>query len=1125
MIQSFMKDRIGPGAPGLSRGEGIPMRQGAACPQGERLTGLVNGSLSKREEEAIERHLWVCESCQSRVEKIAYDEEGSPRTIPCPDRLIVQRLVAGTLGSYAAEAVEHHVSTCEACATLYEAIGNEEEVEPTTTPCPAPSVLKRLLTGALPADEQQDIERHLSECEPCQSRLDALAGGDGTWPGQVKGLSKHRTAAAPGLKRVMGILKDDPGPDPDATGYAYMPANVGEVLGYLDPPEAPGDLGKLGAYRILQVLGQGCMGTVLKAFDPVLSRTVAIKVLAPQLAASSSARQRFAREARAAAAIRDDHVVAIHSVDEWKGLPYLVMEFIPGGSLQERLDRSAPLDVTSILRIGVQAASGLAAAHAQGLVHRDVKPSNILLENCVERVKISDFSLARAVDDASLTQSGVAAGTPLFMAPEQARCETIDHRADLFSLGAVLYVMCTGRSPFRASTTLGVLRRVCDDAHRPVREVNPDVPEWLAAIVDRLLAKDREDRFQTASEVARVLEDHLSRRQRGIDDDGATGLQVQHAALIEEIGPAKQPKRRRTFWRTFAYVLLVFFGLSFAGLFVAAVVVRIFPQSSQLAIFNPYRDFEVLIDGTPVGQGVDGILSSFDVGVQSCVVDVYKGKQRIQHKVIALGRGMTVECEISQDGELRIMHEGPVRDPRPWWRWRRGNLFGKTDPNSPALAGGMAEQQPERDTRASILARLNLANVDREEAKSALERAKVLHANAEAVLHVRRNDFRRLATLAASNAIPVGELEKGQGQMIAATKDLEAANAAATEAEAVLREAELRAAEAQAQLDAASGHESDHGVQETIHEYPKRRAVNEVARTTAQLARTKALYDKAIALIEHERKQLERLEQLHQNNAIPVRTLHEAEERVLTLESQRDLAKLEVSKAEAQLKTAQEAHRGLAGAGDPGGAPPASLSPSEIELTEAETALRSANAARERRVEELHRTKTLFDQRDVSRAELDEGEMNAAVAAAEASEADARLAEVRAQVKAREIEARQARNGKQIPGTNLLESGSLDREHLAAERDIAAARAARVRAALQKAVAECKYLGNQHERLKKLHQSRAVAAHDVESARAALGTADARRRVTQADLEHAELELKAAEERAGRRPKAENRSD
>ncbi len=207
--------------------------------------------------------------------------------------------------------------------------------------------------------------------------------------------------------------------------------------------------------------------------------------------------------------------MAIHSVNEWKGLPYLVMEFIPGVSLQERIDRTAPLDLNSILRIGMQTAAGLAAAHAQGLVHRDIKPSNILLENCVERVKITDFGLARAVDDASLTQSGVVAGTPLFMAPEQARSETIDHRADLFSLGAVLYAMCTGRSPFRAPTTLAVLRRVCDETPRPVREVNRDIPDWLAAIIDRLLAKEPARRYQDASEVAELLGRHLA-RQAGI---------------------------------------------------------------------------------------------------------------------------------------------------------------------------------------------------------------------------------------------------------------------------------------------------------------------------------------------------------------------------------------------------------------------------------------------------------------------------------------------------------------------------------------------------------------------------------------------------------------------------------
>src|SRR5205823_3462976 len=150
------------------------------------------------------------------------------------------------------------------------------------------------------------------------------------------------------------------------------------------------------------------------------------------------------------AAVRNEHVIGIYAVEEANELPYLVMEFVNGLSLQERLDRSGPLELQEVLRIGLQTAAGLAAAHAQGLVHRDVKPANILLENGVARVKLTDFGLARAVDDASLTQSGVLAGTPQYMAPEQAHGEPADHRADLFSLGSVLYAMCTGRPPFRA---------------------------------------------------------------------------------------------------------------------------------------------------------------------------------------------------------------------------------------------------------------------------------------------------------------------------------------------------------------------------------------------------------------------------------------------------------------------------------------------------------------------------------------------------------------------------------------------------------------------------------------------------------------------------------------------------
>src|SRR5262249_10781699 len=158
------------------------------------------------------------------------------------------------------------------------------------------------------------------------------------------------------------------------------------------------------------------------------------------------------------------------------------------------LRRGEASEVKEILRIGIQVACGLAAAHKQGLIHRDVKPANILLENGVQRVKITDFGLARAADDASLTQSGFIAGTPTYMAPKQANGEPVDHRADLFSLGSVLYEMCTGRSAFRAPSTVAVIRRVCDETPRPIRAVNPDVPEALCRLIERLHAKKPADR-------------------------------------------------------------------------------------------------------------------------------------------------------------------------------------------------------------------------------------------------------------------------------------------------------------------------------------------------------------------------------------------------------------------------------------------------------------------------------------------------------------------------------------------------------------------------------------------------------------------------------------------------------
>lgn len=304
---------------------------------------------------------------------------------------------------------------------------------------------------------------------------------------------------------------------PNATA-AYHPSGMANMtkssdddsndeipLGYLQPSSKPDSLGRLGHYEVLEVVGRGAFGTVLRAFDEKLQRVVAIKVLAPEMAVTSPARKRFLREARTSAAIRHENVVAIHAVED-EPIPYLVMEFIPGQTLQQRLDKSGPLSVMDVLKLGKQIADGLAAAHAQDLIHRDIKPGNILIEGGVsERVKITDFGLARAADDASMTQSGLIAGTPMYMAPEQARGDTLDQRADLFSFGSVLYQMLSGRPPFRAANTVAVLKRVVDDTPRPIQEIIPEVPTWMCELISHLHAKNPDERIQTAKEVSDLL--------------------------------------------------------------------------------------------------------------------------------------------------------------------------------------------------------------------------------------------------------------------------------------------------------------------------------------------------------------------------------------------------------------------------------------------------------------------------------------------------------------------------------------------------------------------------------------------------------------------------------------------
>ena len=400
------------------------------------------------------------------------------------------------------------------------------------------------------------VIRHLDSCTECRTYLESESGQNDEWerlkahlqPTEFDFAGKDGFSAA----SVVGT-------------EGQQSFAIQDVLDSLSPTDDPHKLGRLGSYEITGVVGVGGMGVVLKAVDPSLDRVVAVKVMAPSLANNEKARKRFSREAKAAAAVLHPNVVPIHSVASDGAIPYLVMAYVRGGSLQKRIENEGSLPIVEILRISSQIAAGLAAAHEQGLVHRDIKPENVLLEEGVERVTITDFGLARAVDDNTVTQNGTIAGTPMYMSPEQAHGERVDQSSDLFSLGSVMYALCTGQPPYTGETSYSVMRKIIDETPAAIQEANPDVPDWLAGIVEQLMLKDRSERFSSAAEVHRLLDACLSHVQQpetvGVPSEV---LELQNVSKSTSAVKEPTPKLRGRFrnWVSAALLLGLVGGVS-----------------------------------------------------------------------------------------------------------------------------------------------------------------------------------------------------------------------------------------------------------------------------------------------------------------------------------------------------------------------------------------------------------------------------------------------------------------------------------------------------------------------------------------------------------------------------------
>jgi serine/threonine protein kinase/Leucine-rich repeat (LRR) protein len=441
---------------------------------------------------------------------------------------------------------------------------------PDLSGCPWRDELHQMVLGKVRGSRAQTIAQHVDTCATC---LDALrqwivsddileavqasraANGDPTKTMYLP-IGRIRDALSTWL-----VTRDDTRADHDV-----LPSSLADFKTVLSPPQSADEIGRISDFRVLSLLGIGGMGAVFEAEDTQLKRRVALKVLHPAIAAKPGSNERFLREARSAAALKHERIVTIHQVGSQRETPFLVLELLQGETLEDRLVRSGRLSVPEIVRIGREIAEGLAAAHAEGLLHRDIKPTNIWLEgpqprnwvktaarddgdsglvappgesknplqaeSAAGRVKILDFGLAKLwTADPETSHAGMVIGTPRYMAPEQIAGGAVDPRTDLFSLGCVLYRMATGRAPFGGSDLLSVLRALACEEPLPLRTLNPQVPQALSELVGKLLSKSPDDRPATAQIVVdqlRAIEqglarDQVSRRASGSDRSSDRG--------------------------------------------------------------------------------------------------------------------------------------------------------------------------------------------------------------------------------------------------------------------------------------------------------------------------------------------------------------------------------------------------------------------------------------------------------------------------------------------------------------------------------------------------------------------------------------------------------------------------
>ena len=457
--------------------------------------------------------------------------------------------------------------------------------------CPDRSTLRELLAGKLAGRQVVDLTTHLEYCEDCSAAAGILETNDKLVLA-LRGSFTSPAAGDPDVESLINRITSRVGigsftSADSVTTARPVPTEDTRFDEILSPAVRDDEIGRLGPYRVLKVLGSGGMGVVFLAEEPALSRKVALKVSRPALAGTPGVRERFLREARAIAAVDDDRIVSVHHVGEERGCLFIAMQLLHGLTLDERLKEAEFANERRILplresiRIAREIARGLTAAHARGVIHRDIKPGNVFLKDGTE-IKLLDFGLARSADDeAPLTQFGQVMGTPAYVAPEQSAGLPTDPRADLYGLGCILFRMTTGQNAnqVKSGTAGGLGADGLGAGETPSAHLlNPEIPLKLSLLISALLAKDPTHRPASALDVV----DRLT--QIG---DSLPG----NAAAATSQTPSLPPVRRNRLVTLAATILTL-------AMLVIVIVIAFDRKTGELSV-----DIRALPAGSNAGKG------------------------------------------------------------------------------------------------------------------------------------------------------------------------------------------------------------------------------------------------------------------------------------------------------------------------------------------------------------------------------------------------------------------------------------------------------------------------------------------------------------------------------------------